>query len=87
MFNGFFYTTHFKKCYKNLSLQVRDRVKKTLRLLADNPHHPSLRMKKMEGTADIWEVWVSMDMRITFQIRSDVLVLRKVGKHDILKNP
>ncbi|PKM80665.1 MAG: hypothetical protein CVU89_12815 [Firmicutes bacterium HGW-Firmicutes-14] len=68
-------------------MQVRDRVKKTLRLLADNPHHPSLRMKKMEGTADIWEVWVSMDMRITFQIRSDVLVLRKVGKHDILKNP
>jgi len=83
----FFYSNHFKKSYKKLAAEDQDRVKKALLLLAQEPFHPSLRVKKMEGTGNVWEASASMSIRITFEMESDLLVLRKVGRHDILGNP
>jgi hypothetical protein len=51
------------------------------------PEHSSLNIKKMKDPREIWEGRVTESYRNTFQIQEDIYVLRKVGSHDILKNP
>jgi len=55
-----------------------------LEYLIRNPRHPSLRVKKLRGT-DKFEIRVSKGYRLTFRYADDVLELRRVGTHDILK--
>jgi mRNA-degrading endonuclease RelE of RelBE toxin-antitoxin system len=85
---NFIETEHFRKAYKPLSDEIKARLKKALRQLSVNIRHPSLQVKKIKGTKDIWEARVSLDYRLTFQIVKDYIILRNVGHHDpTLKNP
>jgi len=79
------WTPLFESDFQDLPKDVQSRAEKALRFLQDNPRHPSLRSKKMQGTRDIWEASVSASYRITFQITSDRLTLRQIGTHDILR--
>ncbi len=82
------YTDRFYRSYRALSQEDRQRVQKALRRLAQDPRHPGLRVKKMEGTGGIWEARASRALCITFEIRDDVLILRNVGRHDaVLPHP
>lgn len=78
------FTDRFLKLYRNLPNDIRIRVDKQLRLLLDNPKHPSLRFHKMKGSKNQWEISVTMNYRIVFQIHEDVYVLYTIGPHDIL---
>jgi len=82
----FIFTEKFKKSYKKLAEEERKILRKKLGLMSDNPHHPSLRTKKVQGTKDIFECSVNMSIRITWQYDADSILLRAVGDHDeILK--
>lgn len=81
-------TERFKSAFQGLSKADRKRVEKVLRLMVENLRHPSLRVKKMEGTADIFEARASRSIRVTFQIQENAILLRNVGAHDkTLKSP
>ena len=85
---NFLETSRFKRAYKSLPQEAKERVKTSLRMLAVNPRHPSLNVKKIKGAKDIWEARAGLDYRITFQIVRDYFILRNVGRHDsALKNP
>lgn len=57
-----------------------------LRLLAENPLHPSLRVKRIQGSAGLFECSVNMDIRIIWRLEGNVLtLLLDIGHHDILK--
>lgn len=61
-----------------------EQIEKFLRLIADNPGHPSLRIKRIQGTTDVFEASVNMGIRVTFQyIKPDSVYLRNIGEHDI----
>lgn len=77
----------FKKDFGNLPPEIQKRVDKQLIFLVQNPHHPSLHTKKMNDPREIWEARVTESYRFTFQIEKDIYILRRVGTHDILKNP
>lgn len=77
----------FKKDYEKLSSQIKDKVDKQLDFLTSNPSHPSLNLHPIRGTKGIWEGYVDYQYRFTFEIEGDFYVLRKVGTHDIIKNP
>lgn len=82
------YTHRFQRAYNDLSNEDVEHVKKALRLLADDLRHPSLRVRKIQGTDSIWEARASRSLRWTFEVRGDVLILRNVGAHDdTLKKP
>ena len=53
----------------------------------DNPKHPSLHIKKMEGHPSVWEARITKGYRMTFQVDGDVFLLRRVGPHSVLKSP
>jgi hypothetical protein len=50
--------------------------------LAADPRHPSLRVKKLQGSFDVWEARASDELRITFELIDRGLRLRNVGHHD-----
>ncbi len=49
----------FAHDYKNLPPLLRKRTDEKLKLLLENPRHPSLELKKMKGFPDIWEARVT----------------------------
>ncbi len=80
--------THtFIRLYKRLPQGLKDNTKKALALLQSNPAHPSLGHKKMAGQEDIFEIRISKNYRITYQKIGDTAYLRKVGTHNLLRNP
>src|SRR5439155_2404530 len=80
-------TPRFARDFRSLPPDIQRRAAKQLQLLLDNPRHPSLRIKKMEGSQDIWEGRISKGYRFTFQVRNDTYILRRIGAHDILGAP
>ena len=75
----------FERDYVRLPEPIQALVEKAIRLLAENPRHPSLHVKKMRGTKDIWEGRVARSYRLTFNWEGQVITLRRVGTHDILQ--
>lgn len=77
-------TEQFRRHYTRLPAEIQDQVDQTL---LSNPRHPSLQVKKMQGTGGVWELRVTQGYRVTFQIEGDLYILRKVGSHDVLRKP
>ncbi len=75
-------TERFKKAYRKLEKHEQMRVKKSLLQLVQDRNHPGLRIKRVKGTSHIWEMRAGRDLRITFEIRDDLYLLRNVGHHD-----
>ena len=83
------FTRRFLKSFARLPAAVQEKVKKQIALLAEDPRHPSLQTKPIQGAAGIYEARVDIDYRMTYERDADdTLVLRVVAKHDeALKNP
>ena len=80
----FTFTDRFQKHFKSLSNREKMQVKNKLALFSENPLHPSLRTKRIQGT-DLFECSVNMDIRIIWYYEGEVLiVLVDIGHHDIL---
>ena len=77
----------FERDYRKLAPELKPRVQKTLLQMEQNLRHPGLRVKRMQGTADIWEARVTQSCRITFNWEGELILLRTVGDHDVLKHP
>ena len=75
-------TARFERAYAKLTAAQAARVVEAIDRFAKDPAHPSLRVKRMQGTANIWEARASDSLRFTFERDGDVVVLRNVGAHD-----
>ncbi len=81
-------TQRFLSQYQRLPAAIQRKVGKTLRLLDTDFRHPSLRSHPVEGVSGIFEAYVDIKYRLTFERRSNTLILRNVDNHDeCLKNP
>ena len=80
------YTERFQKSYKKLSSEEKQQFKRKLAMFAANPTHPSLRVKRIQGTNDLFEFSVNMDIRVIWFYDEDTIAaLIDIGHHDILK--
>lgn len=78
----------FDRAYRKLPEDVREQFRRKLRLLVDSRFtHPSLRVKRIQGTADIWEASIDMNHRFTFRKIEGGILLRVIGPHEVLGNP
>ncbi|MCI6574632.1 MAG: hypothetical protein MSC53_05655 [Arcanobacterium sp.] len=74
----------FLKGYRSLNKTEQHLVDSKLKILVDNPWHPSLRVKKIRSTEE-FECSVNMDIRIAFFFEgSNIVVLLDVDHHDRL---
>jgi len=83
----FVWTEPFRKDFRRLPGTVQKRMTKALERYAASPGHPSLGVKKLEGTRLIWEMRITRNHRLTFEKTQDALLLRRIGTHDILRQP
>ena len=82
----FTFTERFRKRFKTLTDTEKKQLRNKLQLLAENPLQPSLRTKRIQGTTDLFECSVNMDIRIIWYYEGNTLIiLVDVGHHDILK--
>jgi len=78
----------FRDFYQKLPVSIQKKVDKQLRFLENNPRYPSLQVKRIQGTAGIWEARVDRHYRMSFEMTGNTIYLRAVGNHDdVLKNP
>ena len=83
-----FFTERFKKDYKLFSGDTKKTIKAKLKILSENPHHPSLRTKKIKGKEDIFETSINMSIRMTWNYYEGKILLRTIGEHNrTIKNP
>jgi mRNA-degrading endonuclease RelE of RelBE toxin-antitoxin system len=76
-------TEPFIKQYQNLPSEIKKKIKKALRLLAENPRHHRCNPNLSKVQAGIYEARVDQRYRITYErLSSDVLRMRGVGKQD-----
>lgn len=80
------FTDRFQKHYKDLTDTEKKQLRTKLTILSENPLHPSLRTKRIQGTEDLFECSVNMDIRIIWYYEGEtMIILVDVGHHDILK--
>lgn len=85
-------TQRFKRNFQNLTNDEQQTFQKQIDLFLQNPtapFHPSLQIKKIQGTVEIFECSINRHIRMTWQYyQSDSILLRNIGKHDrTLKKP
>jgi len=75
----------FAKNYAKLTAVEKKQTDAKLLLLAENPLHPSLRTKRIQGTKTLYESSVNMDIRIIWHYEQKRLILMlDIGHHDVL---
>lgn len=82
-------TDRFVTLFRKLPEAIRKKVTRQIQLLADNPRHPSLQTKPIQGTNGIFEARVDIHYRMTYErLSDDTLLMRVVAQHDdALKKP
>jgi mRNA-degrading endonuclease RelE of RelBE toxin-antitoxin system len=78
------FTKRFKKEYNNLPKEIQKAFDQKLQLFLQDSSHPSLRVKRIQGTTDRWEGSVTMKYRFTFQFSDNAVIFRAIGSHDII---
>jgi mRNA-degrading endonuclease RelE of RelBE toxin-antitoxin system len=82
---GYQFSKRFKKEYLFLPREVQLAFDDKLVLFLQDMSHPSLRIKRIQGTKDRWEGSVTKKYRFTFQFLDETVLFRAIGTHDILK--
>ena len=81
------FTPSFERLFKRLPKRIREATYQKLALFLQDPAHPSLRVKRIRGTNRIWEMSITMNYRLTFEVDEQRVLLRRIGTHDILRKP
>ena len=79
------FSKRFKKEYDRLPKKIQKAFNEKLTLFLKEISHPSLRIKRIQGTKNRWEGSVTMKYRFTFEFLKDEVLFRTIGTHDILK--
>ncbi len=78
------FSKRFKKEYNNLPKEIQKSFDQKLQLFLKDIYHPSLRVKRIQGTKNRWEGSITMKYRFTFEFLENELIFRAIGTHDIL---
>ncbi|HUZ07373.1 MAG TPA: hypothetical protein VMV89_07775 [Candidatus Paceibacterota bacterium] len=76
----------FWRAYNRLAPSVRTRTRLAYQLFAENPEHPSLRFKKLQGSEKIWSVRISGQYRAVGVRSGDTIEWIWVGTHNEFDN-
>ncbi len=85
--NRFIWLPRFKRNYKKLTPQSQKRINQALLQMEIDLKYPSLEVKKLKGADSIWEARASKSLRITFNLKGNIIILRTIGEHKILNRP
>jgi superfamily I DNA/RNA helicase/mRNA-degrading endonuclease YafQ of YafQ-DinJ toxin-antitoxin module len=67
-----------------LTPDLKNRAMEKIKLLSENPAHPSLNAHKLKKFDGKWECYINMAYRIIYEPLSNVIRLWKIGDHSII---
>ena len=76
----------FRRAYERLAPAVKARARIAYKLFAENPDHPSLRFKKLQGSDRIWSVRRSEQFRAVGVRSGDTIEWIWIGTHNEFDN-
>ncbi len=74
-------SSDFRRDLARLPAAVRRQARDAYRLFMQDPHHPSLKFKKLPPHEDLWSVRINNEYRAIGRLRGDVLLWFFVGSH------
>lgn len=74
----------FKKVLSKKPAQLQAAILECVQRLGDNPRHPSLKTHRVRGARGVFEAYVDMANRVTFEWDGDTIVLRNNCNHAII---
>jgi Txe/YoeB family toxin of Txe-Axe toxin-antitoxin module len=80
-------SSEFKRAFRRKDKAMQDAIDDCLARFIENPSHPSLHRKKMQGREGVWELRIDGGNRITFRYDKDDVELLNNCNHDILRRP
>lgn len=79
-------TRKFDKQFKSLDHKIVKQATKAIDLFIKDPTHPSLRLKKVQGTENFFEISVNKSIRIIVAIKPEgndqINTFYVIGKHE-----
>ena len=82
------FSNDFVRDYQGLPESIQKKADEAIQRVLENPRHPSLQMKKMQPKQrGIWEARVTQGYRLTFRVDGELITMRRVGTHDLLRTP
>lgn len=75
------YHSRFKEKLQKLPQYIQEKFYKQIAFLLRNIRHPSLRAKKYDESANVWQARVDANIRFYFKIKNDVYILLDIRKH------
>ncbi len=67
--------------FSHLPADAQNDARRSYRLFQDNPSHPSLQFKKLEGEDDIYSARIGLGYRALAVMRKDRVVWYWIGSH------
>jgi hypothetical protein len=74
-------TRQFRSLFSELPLAVQRDANRAYRLFEENPAHPGLQFKKLEGEDDIYSARIGLDYRALAVMRKDHVIWYWIGSH------
>lgn len=72
----------FWRAYEALDPRVKEAARRSYRLFAENPGHPSLRFKKLVGYERVWSVRINDSVRAIAERDGDTVTWVWIGSHN-----
>ena len=80
-------TRQFWRLFSALPLDIQRDAKRAYRLFLDNPAHPGLQFKKLEGEDNIYSVRIGLEYRALAVMKKDGIVWYWIGSHSEYDRP
>jgi hypothetical protein len=71
----------FRPDFAALPAAVQKEARSAYGLFSTDPHHPSLRFKKLPPHPDLWSIRITNDYRAIGRWRGDVILWFFIGSH------
>jgi mRNA-degrading endonuclease RelE of RelBE toxin-antitoxin system len=75
-------TRRFWRSFGGLAPDVQRDAKRAYRIFQENPGHPGLQFKKLEGHEDVYSVRIGLGYRALAVVKGDRVVWFWIGSHD-----
>lgn len=75
------FTPHFQRSYHKLPDEIQSAFDKKLELLLRDIRHPSLRAKKYDEGKNIWQMRITGDYRVYFEIKGHLYIFHEIRSH------
>jgi hypothetical protein len=74
-------TSKFWRLFSDLPLDAQRDAKRAYRLFQDNPAHPGLQFKKLEGEENVYSARIGLGYRALAVMKKDRIVWYWIGSH------